>query len=128
MTDFDYSNIGKPTSAGKQQEQVQPTDVAFVKKGKWDGGTICYCCGKRHKCGWWDCPKAWNKEKSKTADMVGSGNFDPITGKNWYTTPKNATPKVKKGVVHATVEEDSERGNEDEERVLPSYYHLLKAN
>ena len=34
MTDFDYLNVSKPTSADKQQEQVQPTDVAFVKKGK----------------------------------------------------------------------------------------------
>ena len=42
MTDFDYLNVGKPTSSGKQQEQVQPTDVAFVEKGEWDGGTICY--------------------------------------------------------------------------------------
>ena len=32
MTNFDYSNVGKQTSAGKQQEQVQPTDVALVKK------------------------------------------------------------------------------------------------
>ena len=40
MTDFNYLNVGKPTSAGKQQDQVQPTDVAFVVKGKWDGGPI----------------------------------------------------------------------------------------
>ena len=40
MTNFDYSNVGTPTSAGKQQEQVQPTDVAFLEKGKWDGGPI----------------------------------------------------------------------------------------
>ena len=32
MTNFDYSNVGKPTSAGKQQEQVQPTDVVFFWK------------------------------------------------------------------------------------------------
>ena len=30
MTNLDYSNVGKPTISGKQQEQVQPTDVAFV--------------------------------------------------------------------------------------------------
>ena len=42
MTNFDYSNVGKPTSAGKQQEQVQPTDVVFVEKEKLDGGPICY--------------------------------------------------------------------------------------
>ena len=53
MTNFDYSKVRNPTSAGKQQEQVQPTDVAFVGKGKWDGSTICYCCGERHKGGWW---------------------------------------------------------------------------
>ena len=52
MTDFDYSNVGNPTSAVKQQEQVQPTGIVFVKKGKWDGGPICYCCGERHKF-WW---------------------------------------------------------------------------
>ena len=42
MTDIDYSNVDKPTSVGKQQEQVQPTDVAFVEKGKWDVSPICY--------------------------------------------------------------------------------------
>ena len=42
MTDFDYSNVGKTTSSGKQQEQVQPTDVALVEKGKWDGVLIYY--------------------------------------------------------------------------------------
>ena len=41
MTDFDYSNVGKPTSLVKQQEKVQPMDVAFVEKGKWDGIPIC---------------------------------------------------------------------------------------
>ena len=30
MTNFDYSNIGKSTSVGKQQEQVQPADAEFV--------------------------------------------------------------------------------------------------
>ena len=34
MTDFNYSNISKPTSAGKQQEQVEPTYVAFTEKRK----------------------------------------------------------------------------------------------
>ena len=58
-------------------------------------------------------------EKSKTSDMVGSGHFDPKTGKNWDTTPKTATPKVKKGIVQAAVEEDRESDNEDEEAVLP---------
>ena len=61
MTDFDYSNVGKPTSAGKQQEQVQPTNVAFVEKGKWDGGPIWYCCEEIHKGGWQGCPKISNK-------------------------------------------------------------------
>ena len=40
MTDFGYSNVGKPTSAGKQQEQLQTTEVTFVEKGEWDGGPI----------------------------------------------------------------------------------------
>ena len=52
MTGFDYSNVGNPINAVKQQDQVQLTDVAFMEKGKWDGGPICYCCGKRHKGGW----------------------------------------------------------------------------
>ena len=60
--------------------------------------------------------------------MVGSGNFDPRTGKKWDTTHKTATPKVKKGVVQAAVEEDSESNNEDDKTVLPSYAQLLKAN
>ena len=120
MTDFDYSNVDKPTRAGKQQEQVQPTDVAFVEKGKWDGGTICYCCGKIHEGGWRECPKASNKEKLKTAGMAGSGHFDPRTGKKWESTHKTATPKVKKGVVQAVVKEDSESNDKDEETVLTS--------
>ena len=109
MTDFGYSNVVKPTSAGKQQEQVQPTDIAFVLKVKWGGVPIFYCCGERHKGGWRECPKASNKENSKTSDMVGSGHFDPRTGKKWDNTHKTATSKVKKGVVQDTVEEDSNR-------------------
>ena len=69
-----------------------------------------------------------NKEKSKTADMFGSGHFDPRTGKKWDTTPKTATPKVKKGVAQATVEEDSKSEEEDEETVLTSSAQILKAN
>ena len=42
MIDFDYSNVGKPTNMGKQQEQVHTTYIAFVEKGKWDGGPIFY--------------------------------------------------------------------------------------
>ena len=42
MTEFEYSNVGKPTITGKQQELVQPTNVAFMEKGKRDGGPICY--------------------------------------------------------------------------------------
>ena len=62
-----------------------------------------------------------NKEKSKTADMVGSGHFDPRTGKKWDTTPKTATPKVKKGVVQAMVKEDIESNDEYEETVIIYY-------
>ena len=46
--------------------------------------------------------------------MVGPGHFGPRTGKKWDTTPKTATPKVKKGVVKAAVEEYRESNNEDE--------------
>ena len=99
MTEFEYSNVGKPTITGKQQELVQPTDVAFIEKGKWYCGHIFYCCGNRHKVRLQECLKASNKEKSKTADTVGSGNFNPRTGKKWYNTHKTSTPKVKNGVV-----------------------------
>ena len=74
------------------------------------------------------CLQASNNKESKTADMVSTGNFDPRTGKNWDNTPKTATPKVKKVVVKAAVEEDNESNTEDEEMVLPSYSQLLKAN
>ena len=60
--------------------------------------------------------------------MVGSGHFDPRTGNKWDDTHKTATPKVKKGVVQATVEEDRKSNDEGEEKVLPSYAQLLKAN
>ena len=60
--------------------------------------------------------------------MVGSGNFDPRTGKKWDNTHKTATPKVKKGVVQAAVEEDSTSNEEDNATVLTSYTQLLKAN
>ena len=60
--------------------------------------------------------------------MVGSGNFDPRTGKKQDNTHKTSTPKVKEGVVQAEVEEDSNRNEEGEDTVLPSYSQLLKAN
>ena len=60
--------------------------------------------------------------------MVGSGNFDPRTGKKWDTTPNTATPKAKKGVVQAAIEENSESDDEDEETVLPYYAQLIKPN
>ena len=75
---------------------------------------------RRHKVGWRECPKVSNKEKSKTADMVGSGHFDTRTGKKWDNNQKTATPKVNKGVVQADVEEDSKINDGDEETVLPS--------
>ena len=59
--------------------------------------------------------------------MVGSGNFDPRTGNKWDNTHKTATPKVKKGVVQAAVEEDSESNNKVNDTVLHSYAQLLKA-
>ena len=52
MTDF------KPdvaTETKRTQEQVQPTDVAFVKSRGWEF-PIYYCCGKKcNKYGWWRC-------------------------------------------------------------------------
>ena len=46
--------------------------------------------------------------------MVGSGHFDPRMGKKWDNTHKTVTSKAKKGVVQATVEENSQSNNEDE--------------
>ena len=57
--------------------------------------------------------------------MVGSGNFDPRTGNKWDTTPRTATPKVKKEMVQAAVEEDIKSNDEYEDMVLPSYAQLL---
>ena len=107
---------------------MQLTDIAFAEKGKWGGGLIYYCCGKRHEGRWREFPKASNQEKSKTADMVGLGNFDHRMGKKWDNTHKTTITKVKKGVVQAVVEEDRERNNEDKETVLTSYAQILKAN
>ena len=60
--------------------------------------------------------------------MVYLGHFYPRTGKKWDNTHKTATPKVKKGVVQAAVEEDSKSNDEDKETVLTSYAQLLKTN
>ena len=60
--------------------------------------------------------------------MVGSGNFDPRTGNKWDNTHKTDTPKVKKGVVQAVVEEDIKSNGKDKDTVLPYYYQILKAN
>ena len=43
MTDFDPDVA---TGTKRMQEQVQPTDVAFVESGGWEF-PICYCCGKK---------------------------------------------------------------------------------
>ena len=72
--------------------------------------------------------KASNKENSKTANIVGLGNFDPRTGKKWENTHKTATPVVNKGGVQAAVEEYNESNDEDKETVLPSYIQILKSN
>ena len=53
--------------------------------------------------------------------MVGLGHFYPRTGKKWYNTHKTATPKVKKGVVQAVVEEYSKSNDKEKETVMPSY-------
>ena len=42
--------------------------------------------------------------------------------------PKTATPKFKKGLVQAEVEEDTKSNDEGEETVLPSNAQLLEAN
>ena len=73
-------------------------------------------------------PEVINKEKSKTGDMFGSGHFDPRTGKKWDNTHKTATPKVKREVLQALVEEDRKSNDKGEYTVLTSYAQLLKAN
>ena len=60
--------------------------------------------------------------------MVGSGHFDPRTGRKWDNTLKTATPKVNKRVVQAAFEEDRKSNDKDEETALHSYAQLLKAN
>ena len=60
--------------------------------------------------------------------MVGSGHFDPRTGKKWDNTHNNTTPKVKKGVVQAAIEEARESNDKDEETIIPSYAQILKTN
>ena len=60
--------------------------------------------------------------------MVGSGHFDPRTGKKWDNTHKTATPKVNKRVVQAAFEEDRKSNDKDEETGMHSYAQLLKAN
>ena len=59
--------------------------------------------------------------------MVGSGHFDPRTGKKWDNTHNTATPKVKKGVVQAAVKDDSKSNNEYKDTVLSSYAQLLNS-
>ena len=49
MTDFDPDAA---TGTKRTQEQVQPTNVAFVKSRGWEF-PICYCCGNKcNKYGW----------------------------------------------------------------------------
>ena len=43
MTDFEPD---VETGTKRTQEQVQPTDVAFVESRGWEF-PICYCCGKK---------------------------------------------------------------------------------
>ena len=60
--------------------------------------------------------------------MVGLGHLDTRTGNKWYSAHKTATHKAKKMVLKAAVNEDSESNDEGEERVLPFYSQILKAN
>ena len=111
MTDFDPDVV---TGTKCTQEQVQPTDVAFIKSGGWEF-PICYCCGKKcNKYGWRRCPTSSQKVKDKTANLVKAGHFSPEK-KNTDTDGDDAStatapPKntaAKKGITFAVVEEES---------------------
>ena len=74
MTDFDPDVA---TGTKRTQEQVQPTDLSFVKSGGWEFN-IYYCCGKKcNKYVWRRCPTSSQKVKDKTAKLVKAGHFLP---------------------------------------------------
>ena len=97
MTDFDPDVA---TGKKRTQEQVQPTDVAFVESGGWES-PICYCCGKKcNKYGWRRCPTSTQKVKDKTAKLVKAGHFSlekKNTGKDSNDASTATAPPPKDG-------------------------------
>ena len=65
-------------------------------------------------------PEGIKQRKVKDSGHGRLGVFRSQNRKNWDNTHKTATPKVKKGVVQAAVEEDSKSNDEDKYKVLPS--------
>ena len=124
MTDFDPDVA---TGTKRTQEQVQPTDVAFVKSGGWEF-PICYFYGKKcNKYGWWSCPTSSQKVKYKTSKLVKAGHFSPEkknTGKDSDDASTVTAPPQnmadKKGKTFAVVEEE----NKDED--LPTFEDYLR--
>ena len=111
----------------RTQEQVHPTDVAFVDSGGWEF-PICYCCGKKcDKYGRRRCSTSSQNVKDKTAKLVKAGHFSPEkknTGKDSDdASTATAPPKKmtnKKGTMFAVVEEE----NKDD--ALPTFEDYLR--
>ena len=116
MTDFDPDVA---TGTKRTQEQVQPTDVAFVESGGWEF-PICYCCRKKcDKYGWRRCPTSSQKVKDETAKLVRAGHVMDSDNASTATAPLKKAVK-KKGMTFAVVEEESE--NKD----LPTFEDYLR--
>ena len=124
MMDFDPDVA---TGTKRTQEQVQPTDMAFVESGGWEF-PICYCCvNKCNKYGWRLCPTSSQKVKDNTANLVKAGNFLPEkrTRSRTMTTQaqRQLPPKKmpdKKRTTFAVVEKESK----DED--LPMFEDYLR--
>ena len=124
MTDFDRDMA---TGTKHTQEQVQPTDGAFVESGDWEF-LICYCCGNKcNKYGWRRCPSSSQKVKDKTTKLVKAGHFLPEKNNtdmdNDNASTETAPPKkaaAKKGATFADVKEESE------DKDLPTFEGYLR--
>ena len=107
MNDFDYLNVGKPTISVKQQEQMQPTDVAFCGKREMGRRYHLLLLRQKTRRRVVGVLEGIRQGKAKDSGHGWLGHFDPRTGNKCDNTHKTATLKVKKGVVHAAVKEDS---------------------
>ena len=124
MTDFDPDVA---TGTKRTQEQVQPTDVTFVKSRGCEF-PVCYCCGNKcNKYGWRRCPSSSQKVKDKTTKLVKAGHFLPEKNNtdmdNDNASTETAPPKkaaAKKGATFADVKEESE------DKDLPTFEGYLR--